>query len=179
MESILSSWRLIMANTSFRNLTEDSKVIFFLGLSEKVLSVFSKKEDQILAQEVICKCWEWLEDKENIGDILYDILDNEENGITIIQEISDNETDIMAWNCIIDAVAYTSRKAFEREGVKYYPEPIALVDDTLVEHFIDCFGKCLKNSDIYIRRIDILLDDYKKGNIEPDLRTVILRELKI
>lgn len=168
-----------MANASFRNLTEDSKVIFFLGLSEKVLSVFSKKEDQILAQEVIYKCWEWLEDKENIGDILYDILDNEENGITIIQEISDNETDIMAWNCIIDAVAYTSRKAFEREGVKYYPEPIALVDDTLVEHFIDCFEKCLKNSDIYIRRIDILLDDYKKGNIEPDLRTVVLRELKI
>lgn len=168
-----------MANTSFRNLTEDSKVIFSLGLSEKVLSVFSKKEDQILAQEVIYKCWEWLEDKENIGDILYDILDNEENGITIIQEISDNETDIMAWNCIIDAVAYTSRKAFEREGVKYYPEPIALVDDTLVEHFIDCFRECLKNSDIYIRRINILLDDYKKGNIEPDLRTVILRELKI
>ncbi|WP_244811751.1 Imm6 family immunity protein [Caldibacillus sp. NES_3] len=50
-----------------------------------------------------------LNSEENIGDILYELLDNEENGITIIQEMSDNETDVEAWNCIIDAVAYTSR----------------------------------------------------------------------
>lgn len=168
-----------MANTNFSSLTDDGKVIFFLGLSEKVLSVFSKKEDQILAQEVIYKCWEWLKDKENIGDILYELLDNEENGITIIQEMSDNETDVIAWNCVIDAVAYTSRKAFEREGVKYYPEPIALVDDTLVDHFMDCFEGCIENSDSYIQRINSLLDDYKNGNIASDLRTEILRELQI
>lgn len=50
-----------------------------------------------------------LNSEENIGDVLYELLDNEENGITIIQEMSDNETDVEAWNCIIDAVAYTSR----------------------------------------------------------------------
>ncbi|HFK1545150.1 TPA: Imm6 family immunity protein [Bacillus albus] len=168
-----------MANTNFSSLTEDGKVIFFLGLSEKVLSVFSQKEDQILAQEVIFKCWEWLKGKENIGDILYELLDNEENGITIIQEMSDNEIDVIAWNCVIDAVAYTSRKAFEREGVKYYPEPIALVDDTLVGHFMDCFAKCIENSDSYIQRINFLLDDYKNGNITSDLRTEVLSELQI
>lgn len=46
-----------------------------------------------------------LNSEENIGDILYELLD----GITIIQEMSDNETDVEAWNSIIDAVAYTSR----------------------------------------------------------------------
>lgn len=168
-----------MANTNFSSLTEDGKVILFLGLSEKVLSVFSQKEDQILAQEVIYKCWEWLKGKENIGDILYELLDNEENGITIIQEMSDNETDVIAWNCIIDAVAYTSRKAFDREGVKYYPEPIALVDDTLIVHFMDCFEKCIENSDIYIQRINSLLNDYKTGDIASDLRTEVLKKLEI
>lgn len=169
-----------MANINFSSLTEDGKVIFFLGISEKVLTVFSHKDDQILAQEVIHKCWEWLKDKENIGDILYELLDNEESGITIIQEMSDNETDVIAWNCIIDAVAYTSRKAFEREGVKYYPEPIALVDDTLVDHFMDCFEKCIENSDRYIQRINSLLVNYKNENIAAsDLRTEILKELQI
>ena len=168
-----------MDNTNFSSLTEDGKVIFFLGLSEKVLSVFSQKEDQILAQEVIYKCWEWLKVKENIGDILYELLDHEENGITIIQEMTDNETDVIAWNCVIDAVAYTSRKAFEKEGVKYYPEPIALVDDTLVDHFIDCFERCVENSDIYIHRINFLLDGYKNENIASDLRTKVLKELQI
>ncbi|MCJ7989247.1 Imm6 family immunity protein [Priestia megaterium] len=168
-----------MANTEFNNLTEDGKVIFFLGLSEKALSVFSQKEDQILAQEVLYKCWEWLENKENIGDILYELLDNEENGITIVQEMSDNETDVIAWNCVIDAVAYTSRKAFEREGVKYYPEPIALVDETLVDHFMDCFERCIENSDSYIQRINSLLDDHKNRDIASDLRTEVLKELQI
>lgn len=168
-----------MTNTNFSSLTEDGKVIFFLGLSEKVLSVFSQKEEQILAREVIYKCWEWLKGKENIGDILYELLDNEENGITIVQEMSDNEIDVTAWNCIIDAVAYTSRKAFEREGVKYYPEPIALVDDLLVNHFIDCFAKVIENPDSYIQRINLFLDDYKNGKFLSDLRTEVLRKLQI
>ena len=176
---MLTSWRLIMENTDFSNLIDDDKVILFLGLSEKVLSVFSQKEDQILAQESIYKCWEWLKYKENIGDNLYESLDNEENGITIIQEMSENETDVMAWNCVIDAVAYTSRKAFEREGVKYYPEPIALVDDALIDHFMDCFEGCIENSDSYIQKINSLLNDYKNGNIESDLRTEVLMKLQI
>ncbi len=91
--------------------------------------------------------------------------------------MSDIETDILAWNCIIDAVAYTSRKAFEREGVKYYPEPIALVDDTLVDHFIDCFENCMEDSDIYIKSLNSILEDYKKGNIVSDLRTEVLKAL--
>lgn len=169
----------MVTNTNFNSLTEDGKVIFFLGLSEKVLSVFSQKEEQILAQKVLSECWEWLNSKENIGENLYELLDNEENGITIIQEMSDNETDVIAWNCVIDAVAYTSRKAFEREGVKYYPEPIALVDDTLVDHFLDCFIKSIENSDVYIERINSFLDDYKDGDTEVDLRTEVLRELQI
>lgn len=106
-------------------------------------------------------------------------MDNEDNGITIIQEMSDNEVDITAWNCIIDAVAYNSRKAFEKEGVKYYPEPIALVDDTLVEHFIDCFRECIENSDIYIQRIGSLLVNYNNEKIENDIRTEVLRELQL
>lgn len=33
-----------MANTNFSSLTDDGKVILFLGLSEKVLSVFSQRK---------------------------------------------------------------------------------------------------------------------------------------
>ncbi|NJJ42435.1 Imm6 family immunity protein [Paenibacillus apii] len=166
-----------MTYTNFDSFTDDGKVIFFLGLSEKVLSVFSRKEDQKVAQDVIGKCWDWLREKDNIGDILYDLLDDEENGITIIQEMSDNEVDKIAWNCIIDAVAYTSRKAYEREGVKYYPEPIALVDDTLVDHFIDCFEKCVVDSGNYILRMNSLLTEFKVEDNMSDLRTEVLKNL--
>lgn len=41
-----------MASTNFGSLTGDGKVIFFLGLSEKVLSVFSQKEDQLMPRKL-------------------------------------------------------------------------------------------------------------------------------
>lgn len=168
-----------MVIKKFHNLLDDGKTLFFLGLSERVVSEFTSKEDQKLARYALYNCWEWLEYKSTSGDLLYDLLDNEETSITISLELADNETDIMAWNCIIDAVAFTSRKAFEKEGVKYYPEPISLVDDTIVEHFTECFNKCVGHADSYINDIYLLLEKYNNGSIKRNLRDEVLIELQI
>ncbi|MCM3784959.1 Imm6 family immunity protein [Neobacillus mesonae] len=141
-----------MADIKFDSLSDDNKVIFLLTLSEKALDVFSRKEDSDVASDALDKCWNWLRDKDPVGDALYDLLDNEDSRITIIQEMSDNEADVDAWNCIIDAVAFTSRKALEKEGVRYYPEPIALVDDTIADHFIECFEKIVDQAELHINK---------------------------
>ncbi|MCM3030927.1 MULTISPECIES: Imm6 family immunity protein [unclassified Niallia] len=112
----------------FSHLSDEEKVLFFILLSKEILSDFS--------QNALLKSLEWVKTKQEMGYELYNLLDDEENGITIIHEMSENGKESAAWNCIIDTVAYTSRKAMEKEGVEYFPEPIALVDDTLVEHFI-------------------------------------------
>ncbi|MFP9131178.1 Imm6 family immunity protein [Niallia sp. BSM11] len=125
-----------MEEHTFSHLTDEGKVLFFILLSKEILSDFSQIEDRQLAQNALSKCLEWVKNNEEIGYELYDLLDDDENGITIIQEMSKNEKDSAAWNCIIDTVAYTCRKAMEKEGVIYFPEPIAQVDDTIVEHFI-------------------------------------------
>ncbi len=44
---------------------------------------------------------------------------------------------------------------------------------------MDCFEGCIEISDSYIQRINSLLNDYKNGNIESDLRTEVLRKLQI
>ncbi|WP_242218397.1 Imm6 family immunity protein [Bacillus cereus group sp. BfR-BA-01380] len=141
----------------FNALNENKKVIFLLGLSEKVIPIFSQNEDKVISRNSINICWEWLVNKHSIGEELYDILDDEEKGITIIQEMSGNDRDMEAWNCIIDAVAYTCRKAFENENVKYFPEPIELVDDNLVIHFLNCFKKCVLEAANEIERVEKLL----------------------
>ncbi|WP_413365229.1 Imm6 family immunity protein [Lysinibacillus sp. 3P01SB] len=168
-----------MVTINFNNFPDDNKVLFLLGLSEKVLSVFSQTEDRSAAQYVIEQCWEWLEEKDNRGGTLYDLLDNEENGITIIQEMAADEVEATAWNCIIDAAAYTSRKAFDREGAMYYPEPIALVDDTLVNHFIECFKRIIVDAPLYIQQIVSMLDEYPNPKMISDRRNKILTELHI
>lgn len=141
-----------MEEHTFSHLTDEGKVLFFILLSKEILSDFSQVEDRQLAQNALSKSLEWVKNKEEIGYELYDLLDNEENGITIIQEMSENKKDIAAWNCIIDTVAYTSRKAMEMEGVEYFPEPIALVDDTLVEHFISSIEQVKGDSTLLIKK---------------------------
>jgi len=140
-----------MEKHTFSHLTDEGKVLFFILLSKEILSDFTQVEDRQLAQNALSKSLEWVKNKEEIGYELYDLLDDEENGITIIQEMSENEKDIAAWNCIIDTVAYTSRKAMEMEGVEYFPEPIALVDDTLVEHFISSIEQVKDDSTLLIK----------------------------
>ena len=150
-----------MININFEKLIDDCKVTFFLCLSQKVVSEFSENKYKVSAQNAIDCCWNWLLSKEYNGEYLYNLLGDEECGITLIQEVAENEKDKVAWNCIIDAVAYTSRKAYELEGEKYYPEPIELVDDSIVQHFINCFNNCVSNSDGYIQRVYSFLSEYK------------------
>lgn len=160
----------------FEKLVDNCKVSFFLGLSQKVVSEFSQSKDKVTAQNVVDFCWKWLQDKEFDGEYLYNLLDDENCGITLIQEMSENDKDKVAWNCIIDAVAYTSRKAYETEGAKYFPEPIELVDDTLVEHFIDCFNNCVSNSDDYIKKIYSFLikyNSYSNINLKSEILSLI------
>ena len=141
-----------MEEHTFSHLSDEGKVLFFILLSKEILNDFSQNEDRQLAQNALSKSLEWVKNKEEIGYELYDLLDDEEHGITIIQEMSENEKDIAAWNCIIDTVAYTSRKAMEKEGGEYFPEPFALVDDTLVEHFIRSIEKVKGDSTLLIKK---------------------------
>ena len=44
---------------------------------------------------------------------------------------------------------------------------------------MDCFEKCIEDSDKYIERINYVLENYMNENIASDLRTEILKELQI
>ena len=60
---------------------------------------------------------------------------------------------ISAWDCIIDAVAYVSRAAYEKEGVKYLPEPIEIVDDNIFTHMVQSLTLCDSIECEYIEKV--------------------------
>lgn len=69
----------------------------------------------------------------------------------------DNEIENAIFNCVIDTVAFTSRVAFDKNNAKYYPEPIALVDDELVDHLLKCFNICFYKNDFVDELLDCLM----------------------
>jgi antitoxin component HigA of HigAB toxin-antitoxin module len=162
---------------SIKFMQPEKKIIFFLVLSQQIVSKFDQTKNQEIAQKALDDCWIWLQEQKDMGYYLYNLLDNEDdNSITILQEISENELDVSVWNCIIDSVAYTSRKAYEKENTKYFPEPITLVDDELLNHFVKCFNQCVLNSKKYISNLASYLQQYKIDRNYP-LKEEILKNL--
>lgn len=139
---------------NFKNLSDDKKIVFFLEMSMKTVSLLNSPEHKSTAEKTIEYCWKWLYNKNPDGDFLYELLVNENNGITILAENTENVLEQSVWNCIIDAVAFTSRKAYEYENTEYYPEPVELVSDELIFHFMECY-KCCFPDDNYMDNIEM------------------------
>ena len=123
-------------------LSKDNKYIFAIKIAEKASSYIYDSEVLGVINEALEVSRKWVQSGGNVGELLYDYLDNEENGFTIFQEMEENEQIINAWNCIIDAVAYISRAAYEKEGAEYFPEPIELVDDSIISHMTQSLILC-------------------------------------
>lgn len=138
----------------YYDLSNEKKTAFFIGVSEKSVTFLKNEHQAELARNAVECCWEWLINRKYNGEFFYELLDNEENGITIISEMTDDTVELAIWNCLIDTIAFVSRQAYDGEGAEYFPEPIELVDDNLVEHLLKCYYTVFAGGEY----IDMLLD---------------------
>lgn len=129
-------------NMDITKLDQKSKCTLAIRLAEKASSYLQERNAKRLINEAIEIGWRWVHTEEISGEVLYDFLDNEENGFTLFQETEKDERIVRAWDCIIDAVAYVSRAAYEKEGVRYMPEPVEIVDDNIFTHMIQSLILC-------------------------------------
>ena len=133
-------------------LSQNDKAIFAIRLAEKANS-YLQADSQDMVEKALSLCWKWVETKSDLGEELYLLLDNEDNGFTLLQEDEEDETSISAWDCIIDAVAIVSRMAYEEIGQKYFPEAIELVDDSTFSHMISSLTACNDTEADYIASV--------------------------
>lgn len=155
----------------FLELRTERKVIFFIGVAKRCLTLINDSKQARIAADALECCWKQLITKKYDGEILYDYLDNEENGLTVFSEMTDDVKEVFAFNCIIDAVAFASKFAFDSQNAKYYPEPIELVDNELVEHFLKCYNACFSDDNLIDEILNILTND--KCNNVPKIKKEI------
>lgn len=133
---------------SISELQDEYKVVLSLELAQQMISKLSKLEDRELAQKVLSCCWDWVENKNIEASNIYELLDDEFNGLVLVQQMCELEDDVDVWNCIIYAVAYTSRIAYEYEGAKYFPQAIEGRSINLFNDFMDMFNIACGNSEV-------------------------------
>lgn len=123
-------------------LNKKNKCLFAIKLAERATRYIEDSETVALIDNAIEIALAFVQTENGNGEILYDFLDNENNGFTIFQEMEIEEKIKAAWNCIIDAIAYITKEMYLVNGEKYFPEPIEIVDDTVFAHMINTLKSC-------------------------------------
>ena len=131
MVNILNNGEMEM---DIAKLNSKDKCVLAIKLAEKAYLYIKDNNAKNFINNAIEVSWEWIRSGKKAGEVLYNFLDDEDTGFTLFQEMEEDEHCISAWDCIIDAIAYVSRAAYEKEGEKYLPEPIELVDDNIFIH---------------------------------------------
>ena len=150
MRAIKEDWEI---NLNIVELNQKSKCTFAVKLAERASSYIQKSCVKSLINEALDIAREWIHIEGNAGEALYIFLDNEENGFTLYQEMEEDEVEISAWDCIIDAIAYVSKTAYEKEGIEYLPEPIEIVDDNIFIHMMQSLILCDGMESEYIKDV--------------------------
>ena len=122
---------------------ELQKIHHCLRIIENIKKQIGAEEAARYVEKAIDLTRQWLNDKTDVSQKLYDLLDDEECSLTLYQESEKDEYMIGVWNCIIDAVAYICRKIYEEQGVDYFPEPIELVDEDTYSRLLAGYEKCM------------------------------------
>lgn len=123
---------------------ELQKIHHCLKIIENIKKQLGDEEAVCYVEKAMDLTRKWLNDKTDVSQKLYDLLDDEECSLTLYQESEKDECVIEVWNCIIDAVAYICRKIYEEQGVDYFPEPIELVDEDTYSRLLAGYEKCMK-----------------------------------
>jgi hypothetical protein len=123
---------------------ELQKIHHCLRIIENIKKQIGAEEAARYVEKAIDLTRQWLNDKTDVSQKLYDLLDDEECSFTLYQESEKDEYMIDVWNCIIDAVAYICRKIYEEQGADFFPEPIELVDEDTYSRLLAGYEKCMK-----------------------------------
>jgi hypothetical protein len=162
-----------------RNLSSDGQVAFLLALSNKIVDIISTSVGYEQAKEALEVCWSWVEKKNVTGDNIYEYLDNEdETGLVIQMQFEEDGRRVNVWNCIVDAIAFTSWKAYQHDGEKHLPAPIEEVDEDLIDHFLTAFHAVdSSNAQITERLVNYLLENYPTENSNPIVKNEIMKAI--
>ncbi|MGG2016514.1 Imm6 family immunity protein [Bacillus sp. S10(2024)] len=126
---------------TFENLGSDRQVAFLLGLSGTVVNLLTSSSAYKDINNAMKTCWEWLENKRYLGDEIYYLLDDgtEFTGLFMQMQDESNPLKELVWGCIVDAISFTTWRAYQFDNEEYLPAPIENVDGSILQQFLDGF----------------------------------------
>lgn len=115
-------------------LSDDAQATLFVIIAENALKFSNEIKTHEISNNALRMCWQWIESKQSSGDELYELIDSGKNyDLVDFQEDIDDEREVDILNCIINAVIYTCKKAYDLNN-EYLPQAVESANESLYEH---------------------------------------------
>ena len=119
------------------NVHDDAGPAYLLALTEKLINRLKGTKGYPQLKKTIGMCWEWVEKKKHSADDIYFEFDNEnDTGVSIYLELTDDPQEEQIWVCAMYAICYTIWRAYDHANEKYIPQPIEMVDHDTIDEFM-------------------------------------------
>lgn len=121
-----------------KKISIEARVALYLSIAEKTFKLVDVSDERYKhGREALDKCWEWVENGNVNADDLYELIDNGE--CTGVSEYGMKEVEYqrkVMWYTLVDAIAYTSWQAYNRENYTYIPQAIEGIEEDGIDNFI-------------------------------------------
>lgn len=145
-----------------KNLADNAQSALFVIMAESALKLSENEEVHEVSKKALNIYWKWVEDQKISGDELYDLIDSGDkyDMVDLQSDIaSDIESDIL--DCVINAVLYTSRKAYDYSN-EYLPQAVEGVKETLYDDTKKIFIS-LDNS--FAHKMEVIENYFQSNNV--------------
>ncbi|MEI3614141.1 Imm6 family immunity protein [Pseudogracilibacillus sp. SO30301A] len=148
---------------TIEKLESDRQVAFLLGLSETVVDLLISSPAYKDINSAMKACWEWLENKRYSGDEIYYLLDDGTEFTGLFMQMQDEKEPFkeLVWGCIVDAISFTTWRAYQFEKEEYLPAPIENVDESILQQFLDGFYGTKQINKVLVKEFINYLKDSK------------------
>ena len=165
-------------NRFINSVTTHARIAFVLALAESVLiELKNEPKTFALGQEALSAAWKWEEKKEGTGHSLFEYVDSSTEKDFGVHELDYEDIErISSVVTITLALGYTTKHAFQLEGINRFPEPIAEITEETIEQVFEFASKTsVFNNSYLVRLYSFLLENYFT-NDPSELGSTIFRE---
>ena len=161
----------------------DAKAAYLLTLTEKMMVHIERYHWYGLARKALDMCWEWVEEKKHHGDDLYLRIDNDVDGLGHIKGVAfvDDQPDPQEkaiWFCVTQALFYVTWQAYEYEEEEYVPQAVEMVDDEVINWFIEKIARVEGYREEWAGQLKrYLLQRYPAGSHKKIKREELLKQI--
>lgn len=161
-----------MTFADFDQLNMKYRCILYALLAEKASAYITDLRAHLLLKNAITYSWEWIETGRYCGNDFFDVVIEEMQLTGLLFYLGraqkSNDKSAGAWGCIVDAIMYIARKAYEKDGYTSaaFPEAIGQVKDYFIQLAIESL---LKTADVqeYIEEVyDLCLKETAIADIQ-------------